>query len=111
MIREKGERARKKESEREREREREREGERERGGRQKTLSIWPSGEPARTHTHIHERTHGRTHDHTHAWVQTVLFSCFVLHSFHSHKQYLTNQHPDNTHTHTHTQEHTRIKHM
>lgn len=74
--------------------ERARKKERERGGRYKTLSIWPSGEPARTKKHTHTHTKAQTH----RWKQ-----CYFLVLFYSHSAVnLTNQHPDNSSTHTHT---------
>lgn len=87
------------------ERARERQRQRERGGQtENSLHLVQWWACQNTHTHAD------THRGTNTPMQTLLFSCFVLFSFHGHKQYLTNQHPDNIrrthgsalrHTHAH----------
>lgn len=93
-----------------REREQERKRQWERGGRQKTLSIWPSGEHARTHTHTL----------THRCKQ-----CYFLVLFYSHSTVINNTSRTNilttsahtwiciqSHIHTHTHLHiVYTKHM
>lgn len=91
----------------EKEQERKRHWERE--GRQKTLSIWPSGEPARKYTQTQARTEAQTH-----WCKL----CYFLVLFYSHSTVINNTSRTNfltTSVHTHRcafrQKHARRSHV
>ena len=65
----------------------------------------PEDTQAHSHKHIHQGTNTQR--------QTALFSCFVLFSFNSYKQYLMNEHPDSISEHLdfHSGTHVHRKHM